>query len=84
MTGLQKAVCDDPEAVPARDVLDMAVKNGAYAMGLDDCDTVAVGKRADLIMIEQSSAALYSASKQNVKMTMVNGKVFIQGRKIRD
>ena len=87
VTGLQKAVCDDPEAVPARDVLDMAVKNGAYAMGLDDCDTVAVGKRADLIMIDLMQPNMqplhnnieknivYSASKQNVKMTMVNGKV---------
>ena len=93
VTGLQKAVCDDPEAVPARDVLDMAVKNGAYAMGLDDCDTVAVGKRADLIMIDLMQPNMqplhnnieknivYSASKQNVKMTMVNGKVLYRDGK---
>ena len=31
VTGLQKAVCDDPEAVPAREVLKMATVNGAYA-----------------------------------------------------
>ena len=52
VTGLQKVYCDDPEAVPARDVLEMAVTNGAHAMGLTDCDMIAPGKCADLIMID--------------------------------
>ena len=44
VTGLQKVFCDDPEAVPAMDVLKMAVTNGAHAMGLSDCDSIAPGK----------------------------------------
>ena len=52
VTGLQKVVCDDPEAVPAMDVLKMSAVNGAHAMGLTDCDTLAEGKRADLIMLD--------------------------------
>lgn len=89
VTGLQKVLCDDPEAVPAADVLRMAVTNGAYAMGLTDCDCIAPGKKADLIMIDLTQPnmqplhnieknVVYSASKQNVKMTMVNGKVLYQ------
>lgn len=90
VTGLQKVFCDDPEAVPAREVLRMAVTNGAHAMGLSDCDSIAPGKRADLIMLDLTQPNMqplhnnieknivYSASKQNVKMTMVNGKVLYQ------
>ena len=89
VTGLQKVYCDDPEAVPAADVLKMAVTNGAYAMGLTDCDSIAPGKKADLIMLDLTQPNMqplhnieknivYSASKQNVKMTMVNGKVLYQ------
>ncbi|HIX63082.1 MAG TPA: amidohydrolase [Candidatus Mediterraneibacter colneyensis] len=85
-TGLQKVLCDDPEAVPAMDVLNMAVVNGAHAMGLHDCDRIAPGKRADLIMIDLMQPNMqpihnieknivYSGSKQNVKMTMIDGKV---------
>ena len=85
-TGLQKVLCDDPEAVPAMDVLRMATVNGALVMGLADCDTLARGKRADLIMIDLTQPNMrplhnieknivYSGSKQNVKMTMINGKI---------
>ena len=90
VTGLQKVFCDDPEAVPAMDVLKMAVTNGAHAMGISDCDSIAPGKRADLIMLDLSQPNMqplrnsieknivYSASKQNVKMTMIDGKVLYQ------
>ena len=88
-TGLQKVLCDDPEAVPAMDVLRMAVSNGAHAMGLTDCDCIAPGKRADLIMLDLTQPNMqplhnieknivYSGSKQNVKMTMIDGKVLYQ------
>ena len=86
VTGLQKVLCDDPEAVPAMEVLKMATVNGARAMGLPECDTLAEGKKADLIMIDLMQPNMqpiqnieknivYSGSKQNVKMTMINGNV---------
>lgn len=89
VTGLQKAVCDDPEAVPAMEVLKMATVNGAHAMGLSGCDTLSAGKKADLIMIDLQQPNMqplqnieknlvYSGSKQNVKMTMIGGKVLYQ------
>ena len=89
VTGLQKAVCDDPEAVPAREVLKMATVNGAHACGLPECDSIAPGKKADLIMIDLNQPNMqpirnldknlvYSGSKSNVKMTMIGGKVLYQ------
>lgn len=86
VTGLQKAVCEDPEAVPAREVLKMATVNGAYACGLPECDSIGEGKKADLILIDLNQPNMqpirnldknlvYSGSKTNVKMTMIGGKV---------
>lgn len=86
VTGLQKAIHNDPEAVPTAEVLKMATVNGAHAMGLDNCDILAEGKCADLIMINLMQPNMqpiqnieknivYSASKMNVKMTMINGKI---------
>lgn len=92
VTGLQKAVCDDPEAVPAWDVLKMATVNGAHAMGLSECDTLSAGKKADLILIDLKQPNMqplqnleknlvYSGSKQNVKLTMVGGRVLYEDGK---
>ena len=89
VTGLQKAVCDDPEAVPAREVLKMATVNGAHACGLPECDSIVPGKKADLILIDLNQPNMqpirnldknlvYSGSKSNVKMTMIGGKVLYQ------
>ncbi len=89
VTGLQKAICDDPQAVPAEEVLKMATVNGAHAMGIPECDVIAEGKKADLILIDLfqpnmqplqniEKNLVYSGSKQNVKMTMIAGKVLYQ------
>ena len=67
----------------------MATVNGARAMGLTDCDVLAKGKKADIIMIELQQPNMqpinnieknivYSGSKQNVKMTMINGRVLYE------
>ena len=85
-TGLAKLREKDASAVDAEEVLKMATVNGARAMGLHDCDILAEGKKADIIMIDLHQPNMqplnniqknivYSGSKQNVKMTMVNGKV---------
>ena len=82
------------KAVPAADVLKMATVNGAYAMGLDNCDILAEGKYADLIMIDLMQPnmqpiqnieknVVYSASKLNVKMTMINGRAVYQNGKFK-
>ncbi len=85
VTGLQK-LDHGAEAVDAMDVLAMACKNGAYACGFDDCDCLAVGKQADLILIDLNQPNMqplnnieknivYSGSKQNVSLVMIAGNV---------
>ena len=92
VTGLAKLKENDAAAVDANAVLGMAVKGGAEAMGIKDCDSLQPGKLADLIMIDLqqpnmqplnniSKNLVYSGSKQNVKMTMVNGKILYEDGK---
>lgn len=89
VTGLAKLRERDASCMPADEVLYMATAGGAYAMGLPDCDCLAAGKKADLVMIDLRQPNMqpennlvknlvYSGSKQNVKLTMVNGKVLYE------
>ena len=86
VTALAKLKEQDASAVDAAEVLKMATVNGALAMGLKDADVLAEGKLADLIMIDLNQPNMqpvnnivknivYSGSKQNVKMTMIHGKI---------
>ena len=89
VTGLGKIREMDAAAVPAEAVLKMAAADGARAMGLHDCDCLAPGKKADLIMIDMKQPNMqpehnivknlvYSGSKQNVALTMCAGKVLYE------
>ncbi len=81
----------DAAVMDANEVLYMATAGGAKAMGLFDCDRLAVGKKADLIMIDLmqpnmqpviniTKNLVYSGSKQNVKMTMINGRILYENQ----
>jgi 5-methylthioadenosine/S-adenosylhomocysteine deaminase len=70
----------------------MATVGGARALGLDDADTLEVGKLADIIMIDLyrpnmqpinniEKNIVYSGSKENVKMTMINGRILYEDGK---
>jgi 5-methylthioadenosine/S-adenosylhomocysteine deaminase len=89
VTGLQKVSLSDASAVDAMDVLRMATVGGAQAMGLFDCDVLAEGKRADVVLLDLQQPnmqplnniaknVVYSGSKQNVKMTMIDGKILYE------
>ena len=89
VTGLAKLREHDASAVDAAEVLRMATVNGAHAMGLKDCDVLAEGKCADLIIIDLhqpnmqplnniTKNIVYSGSKQNIVLTMVNGNVLYE------
>lgn len=86
VTALAKLRDNDPKAVDALEVLKMACVNGAHAMELKDADAIAEGKLADIILIDLSQPNMqpilnipknivYSGSKINVKMTIINGKI---------
>ena len=88
-TGLAKLREQDAAAVDAVEVLKMATVNGAKAMNLPDTDVLAKGKQADMIMIDLHQPNMqpvnnipknlvYSGSKQNVKMTMIRGKILYE------
>ncbi|MBQ8148205.1 MAG: amidohydrolase [Lachnospiraceae bacterium] len=89
VTALAKLREEDAAACPAEAVLAMATCGGAKAMGLNDCDCIAEGKQADLIVIDLQQPNMqpehnliknlvYSGSKQNVKMTMIAGKILYE------
>lgn len=89
VSGLAKLREKDAAVMDANDILFMATTGGAKAMGLNDCDCLAAGKTADLIMIDLKQPNMqpinnitknlvYSGSKQNVIMTMVNGKILYE------
>ena len=89
VTGLAKLREHDAAVMDANDVLYMATTGGAKAMGLSDCDCLAVGKKADLFLMDLmqpnmqpehnlTKNLVYSGSKQNVKLTMVNGKILYE------
>lgn len=88
-TALQKYQLQNAAACPAEKVLEMALINGARIMGLSDCDCLAVGKKADLAVIDLNQPNMqpvnhiinnlvYSGSKQNVIMTMIDGKILYE------
>lgn len=89
VTALQKVSSGNAAAMDANEVLRMATVGGANAMGLYESDILAKGKYADLIMIDLNQPNMqplnnitknivYSGSKQNVKLTMVAGKILYE------
>jgi 5-methylthioadenosine/S-adenosylhomocysteine deaminase len=85
-----QAVRHEPGALPARDVLWMATREGARALGLDrEIGSIEAGKRADLILIDRNrthvapdadpwSTLVYAARGTDVQMTMVDGEILVQ------
>ena len=49
---IHKGLAKDPTALSAWDVIDMATVNGAKALGMDDTGEIAVGKKADLCVVD--------------------------------
>ena len=78
-------------SIDAIDILKMATKGSAHCMGLNDCDVIEEGKIADLVVIDLhrpnmqpinniAKNIVYSGSKENVLMTMINGKILYDNR----
>lgn len=95
MTGLQKLREKDACAMPAAAVLRAACTDGAHCMGLPNCDSLQTGKQADLIMInllrpnmqpvhKPLENLVYSGGKDNVKLTMVAGRILYENGSFAD
>lgn len=79
----------DAASTDANAILKAATIGSAHCMGLDECDVIDEGKTADLIVIDMhrpnmqpinniTKNIVYSGSKENVKMTMINGKILYE------
>ncbi len=88
-TVLQKLKHNDAAAIPAAAMLKAATVGAARAMGLNDCDVLAEGKQADLIMIDLEAANMQpahhipeslvlSGSRLNVMLTMCAGRILYE------
>lgn len=89
VTGLAKLREANASAMPAEIALAMATSGSASAMGLSNCDHLAVGKEADLLVIDLMQPNMqpinnipknlvYSGSKQNVALTMIAGQILYE------
>ncbi len=89
---LQKLRLMDPTAMKGTDVLYAATVGGSIAMGLLDACYVKEGQRADLVLIDLdrpnmrplndiANNLVYSGGKDDVRMTMVEGKaLYLDGK----
>jgi len=88
-TVLQKLRTHDPSAVGPDGVLYAATTAGAQAMELPECRALEAGCAADLLVIDLDQPNMqphadtitnlvYSASKSNVRMTMVAGRILYE------
>jgi 5-methylthioadenosine/S-adenosylhomocysteine deaminase len=91
---LAKLQTSDPRAVPARKALEMATIDGARALGLDALvGSLEPGKRADVITVAMTAARqtpmydplshlVYVTRGDDVRTTIVNGRVLMRDRKV--
>lgn len=93
-TWLQKLEHGDPTVLPARQVLRMATVGSAEALNIaHQVGTLAVGKKADLILVDLKKPHLqplhnlesllaYGVNGADVDTTIVNGKVLMRNRQL--
>jgi 5-methylthioadenosine/S-adenosylhomocysteine deaminase len=91
---LHKLKDGNPRAIPAPVALEMATLGGARAMGMDKTiGSLEPGKRADVLIVSMASARqtpmydpvshlVYVTRGDDVRTTIVNGKVLMRDRKV--
>jgi len=91
---LQKGITEDPESMPAYEVIKMATINGAKALNLqEEIGSIKEGKKADIIIIDIDdikmkpvndliSEIVYNVKGNNVVTTIINGKILMEDGKL--
>jgi len=91
---LHKLQSGDPRTIPARTALEMATIEGARALGLEKTlGSLTPGKRADVIVVSMTAARqtpmydpishlVYTTRGDDVRTTIVNGKVLMRDRRM--
>jgi 5-methylthioadenosine/S-adenosylhomocysteine deaminase len=90
LTAVLQAVRRGPGALPARDVVWMATRDGARALGLEsEIGSIEPGKRGDVILVELNrphlvpgpdpySTLVYAARGTDVRATVVDGEALVR------
>ena len=92
---IHKGLAKDPTVLSAWDVIDMATVNGAKALGMSDTGEIAVGKKADLCVVDLDRIHLTpcldipnlivnSMHASDVVETIVDGRVVYEKAKAKD
>ncbi|MDP2054292.1 MAG: 5'-deoxyadenosine deaminase [Acidobacteriota bacterium] len=91
LAAVLQSVRKGPGALTARDALWMATREGARALGLGrELGSIEAGKRADFLLVDRDrpqfmtsqdpySALVYSARGSDVRTTVVDGEVLVDG-----
>jgi len=89
-----KAIAKDAKALPAWQVLEMATINGAKALNVEsEIGSLEIGKAADIVALDLNSVStqpvydpisqiIYSASREQVSDTWVNGKHLVANKQL--
>ena len=83
---VSKGVNRDPQFMSAKDIIKLSTLNGALSQGRQDAGSIKVGNKADIIVFDMDKAHLqpvfdvlsnivYSASSEDICLTMVDGEV---------
>lgn len=86
---IAKVRAKDPTAACAEDIIKMVTKTGAEALGFEDSGEIAVGKRADIILVRRNlihhtprfnptSELVYSTQASDVDTVIVDGKIVVE------
>lgn len=97
---IQGGIHENEEKVSAKDVIKMATINGAKILGMEDkIGSLEEGKKADIIIVDISksldnikmipnndiiSNLVYNTDGRNVATTIVNGKILMENREIKN
>lgn len=90
---LQKSYFNDETIMPAKEIFDIATKNGAKAIGFN-AGSIEEGKLADVLLIDLKrpgmtpnhnliSNLVYSGNGSVVDTTICNGKILMENRKVK-
>jgi len=95
-TILQKYLKSDPRVMPIEEAIELATINGARAIGLEnEIGSIEEGKKADVIIVDMKGAhanpkhnilsnLIYASSSHDVNTTIVDGKILMHERKLRE
>ncbi len=86
---LHKGVNCDPTVTTASMLPPLATRNGALSQGREDCGVIAIGAKADLILLDMNAlnnipsfdaaaTICYSANTSNVILTMCDGRILYE------